>query len=89
MAHTKTIDPRTMPRCLEYADQHNVQMYNVQTPVQIAELILFCEPDPSTRLASILGYKTPEFCPKKYQSAEVVHFDQSFCPYEINKLLCK
>ena len=65
------------PCCLEDAKH-----YNVQTPAIIPELILLSQTDPATGLASILRCKTSEFCPIKYHSTEVVHFDQSYCPYE-------
>ena len=70
---TKTVGPRMMPCRLEDADQHNLR-----TLVQLPKLILLCKPDPATRSASISEYKTSEFCPIKYHSTEVVHFDQSF-----------
>ena len=74
---TKTVGPRMMPCRLEDADKHNLR-----TLVQLPKLILLCKPDPATRSASISEYKTSEFCPIKYHSTEVVHFDQSYCPYE-------
>ena len=48
---------------------------NVWTPVQIP----IVNPIVWTRLASISGYKTSEFSPIKYNSTEVVHFDQFVC----------
>ena len=74
---TKTVGPRMMPCRLEDADQHNLR-----TLVQLPKLILLCKPDPATRSASISEHKTSEFCPIKYHSTEVVHFDQSYCHYE-------
>ena len=64
------------PCCLEDAKH-----YNVQTPAIIPELILLSQTDPATGLASILRCKTSEFCPIKYHSTEVVHFEQSLRKY--------
>ena len=87
LAHDKTIDSR-MTRGWHQDDttpSRDADQYNLQSIVKIAAVNHIFEPDPATRLASISRHKTPEFCPIKYHSTEVVNFVHFFCPLQKGK----